>query len=577
MILKNPINRYELTEDSENASNIRTVKYEFQYNIVEDEINRIVYYDISNQNKNYTLNKNNYKVENQTKLIINFPGTSRVMTYIFDIYPEYDKNTSNIYIHRFYLHFHNYLLKTEAIYIDKEKGSNLVSFNALLKESYINSPFIIYDSNTNINCGTFSCNQNGIYHLCNCSLNFTKRNSPGKITIIYQQNQSRELFLILYTNYMKLCYEKREIEDLLRIDMEWIEEMEYDHNLFFQDSTTKILTQNYVGKRSSILIYSYKISTLSLSVGFFNLESSISSLNFTDYNLVDKTNLFIYIYPNNQLTDQITSFIFSHNSSSQIVNLTFDNYNGGKILDEIVLKKDDNSNTIKVSETGGQCHYEGNSYICDLKDIIYDYDDDKNGNYSISYNSACDNDLKIEGKIVTLERGLSLLSISPSWINKATIVGQNLTLIYDYAINQNIRVCLYNNNYPINFDSCFGASYLYGYTPVSKRDKNIIITLKDIEEGLYNIITYVYISSPPKEKDTIKIYNESLPLKVSDNKISFEFNHHYFVLNNNGDYNWLIIKVTDESGQFGCRIIEDSEKEDLLRRNCIYFEYQIKK
>ena len=575
LILKHPINRYELTED---ISYNRTVKYEFQNIIVEDEINRIEYFDNSNQTIRNILSKNNYKLEEGKKLIITFPGTSKASTYLFDIYPEYDKNNSNAAIHRFYLHFHDYLLKNEAIYIDKQTGSNLVSFITLLKQNYSSNPFTISDSGQNINCSTFSCSKSDANYLCNCSLNFTRRNSPGKIIITHKINQIRDLFLILYTNYMKLCYDKSEIEDLI-INMEWIDEMEYDHYLYFLDSEPKPLTPSFSGKNNSIISYSYKISTLSLSTGPFNLESSIPSLNFTDYNLVDKTNLFIYIYPNIQLTNPITSFIFSHNLTSQIVNLTINDYEASQKLDEIVLKKDDDDLVIiNVSKTKGQCTPKGNSFICDFKNIIYDYEDEKNGNYSIYYNSICNNENKnrFEGGFVIIKRGLSLLSISPIWINKTTFDGNNITLTYDYIINQRISICLYNNQHPISKDSCLQENSYYLYNSTFKRNESIIITLKNIDAGFYHILTYVYENSI-LDNDKIEIINDSLGFKISDDNIIFEFNHHYFVLNNNGDINKLIIKVNVTSGEFGCGIIEDSSKQNLSSINCSYFEYQIEK
>ena len=100
--------------------------------------------------------------------------------------------------------------------------------------------------------------------------------------------------------------------------------------------------------------------------------------------------------------------------------------------------------------------------------------------------------------------------------------------------------------------------------------------MNDIDTGFYHVNTYVYDKSL-LEKDCLNITNETLAFKVSYNDIIFYFNHHYFVLNNNGDANKLIITVSDNSAEFGCRIIENSEKQDLTRINCSCFEYQIKK
>ena len=559
IILKNPKDKYELTE---NIINTRIIKYEFQNEIFPEEINRIIYYSLSNSNNKYYLE--NYSIEDKTKLIIKFPGTSQVTTYVFDIYPEYDINSSNPEIHRFYLHFHNYLLKNDAIYINKGiSNSNTVSFKTLLKQYYTFSPFIISDSNKNINCDKFSCNKNNNdnYYLCECSLNFELKSSPSIINILYENNQLRELYLILYTSYMNKCYDKDDNKNL-EISMEWVEEMEYDHYLYFNDTSQKILTRNYLGKTNRVISYKYYISALSLSSGIFTLRSSIPSLNYTDYNLVDDKNLYIYIYPNNQLVNEINSFIYSHNNSKQIVNLTFNEPGGAEVLDEIILK---NENTIiKVSKTEGQCTKDDTSFICDLKDIIYNYDDDKNGIYYIYYKSICDKELKIEGRTVELKKGISLESISPSWISKSIVNGSNLSLEYnDNMENKNLIIFLYTND---------RSELSLPYYPVSIKNKNVIITLRNMNKGFYHIYTLI-------NNGENKIYVDDLGFKISE-QIKFEFNHHYFVLNNNGEKgkNNLIIKVNDNIEEFGCKIIEDSNKYNLINiNNCLEFRYPITK
>ena len=112
--LKNPINRYELT----GVNNIRTIKYELQYSIFKDEISKILYYDTSNPENKSLLSSNDYELQENTKIIIKFPGQSRLITFGFEIYPEYDK--SKAIPDKFYLYFHNFLLQNEAIYLDKE-------------------------------------------------------------------------------------------------------------------------------------------------------------------------------------------------------------------------------------------------------------------------------------------------------------------------------------------------------------------------------------------------------------------------------------------------------------------------
>ena len=102
---------------------------------------------------------------------------------------------------------------------------------------------------------------------------------------------------------------------------------------------------------------------------------------------------------------------------------------------------------IKVSKTDGQCNVTRNSFICDLKDIIFNYGNDKNGKYSIYYKSVCGKELMIEERFVILQKGYSLLSISPLWINKSNVEGTQLTLEYDDIMeNKNLVINLYTTN-----------------------------------------------------------------------------------------------------------------------------------
>jgi len=88
--LKNPKKKYNLT----GQGNIE-VKYDFSLPIFKDEINRIEYYEAKTPNNKIRLSLDNYKVEENMKLIISFPRTDSYSSYIFDIFPEYDKDISN--------------------------------------------------------------------------------------------------------------------------------------------------------------------------------------------------------------------------------------------------------------------------------------------------------------------------------------------------------------------------------------------------------------------------------------------------------------------------------------------------
>ena len=289
LILKNPKKKYFLTgQDRVDA------KYDFSLPIILDEINNISYYEESNPNTKQFLSKDDYGIENvgdNTKLLLNFPRNNSPSSYIFDIFPEYDKNTSNPEIQRFYLYFHDYLLNNDAIYINKNNNTNEVSFNLTFRYNFNSALFSIRENSREIFYLSSLLNNN--YEI---TINLGRKYSPGKVSISYN-GQERELFYILYDSNFQRCYEKDDIMDLI-ITMEWIDEMEYDHMLYFNDTTTKLLTSSYAGKSGSTVIYKYKYSTLSLNSGIFSLKSTIPSLNYSSsYNPVDNNHLYFFIYP----------------------------------------------------------------------------------------------------------------------------------------------------------------------------------------------------------------------------------------------------------------------------------------
>ena len=253
------------------------------------------------------MSPNNFS--NSFKLVLNFSRTNSSSSYIFDIYPEYDKDTSNSEIQRFYLYFHDYLLNNDAIYINKNNNTNEVPFNLTFRNGF------------NLNLLSIRGYSFRYSHLNNnnyeITINLGRQTSPGKVYITYS-GQERELFYILYDFSFKRCYDKEEIVDFI-ITMEWIDEMEYDHMLYFNDTTTKLLTSSYAGKSGTTVIYKYRYSTLSLNSGLFSLKSTIAALNYSSYNPVDNKHIYFYILPNSQTFDKNTSIIYSNNNSAQYI------------------------------------------------------------------------------------------------------------------------------------------------------------------------------------------------------------------------------------------------------------------
>ena len=551
IILKNPKKKYFLV-----GKEMPIVKYDFSLPIIFDEINKIEYYEEPNSNSKKNLT--NYSIEDN-KLVFNFDKSNEPKSFVFSIYPEYDPNSTNKEIHRFYLYFHDYLLKNDAIYINKSNDINEVSFNLTLRENY---------NINNLEISGFLYNSKNIgkndYEI---TINFGRKNEPGKISITYN-GQERELFYILYESNFRKCYEKKEIESL-EITMDWIEEMEYEHNLYFIDITNKKLTQTYNGKIASTISYKYKISTLVLNSGSFTLKSTISSLNYTDYNPVDDKHLFFYINPNSEAFDTNYVLIYSHNNSKQYLNITSStDPKGIEVLKEIILKKDNNNeDKILISNTNQTCKNINNTLSCDLKDIIFNFEENKIGNYSIMYKSICDNELLIDKKIVEIKKGIGLSDISPRWINKSKIIESNLTLTYDDDLSKRrlLNICFIEEKQKEDKKTFICPKK---FTIIESRKVNV--TLNNMEEGKY------YVFSNFSDIDFIQ---EDINFKVSE-PLKFNFNHHYFV--NNGKSK-LIITVNNTKNEidtkFKCIIVETIENTTLnkISDNCSIFDYPINK
>ena len=199
IILKNPKKKYFLT-----GQGIVEAKYDIS-SIFKDEINTINYYEVSAPNVKYNLSKTNYEIEgdnNYMKLVLRFPRANSPSSYIFDIYPEYEKDISNSEMQRFYLYFQDYLLNNDAIYINKKNYTNEVPFN------------LTFRYNLNLNLLSISGYSFRSSYLNNnnyeITINLGKKLSPGKINITYNR-QERELFYILYDSNFHICYDKNDI------------------------------------------------------------------------------------------------------------------------------------------------------------------------------------------------------------------------------------------------------------------------------------------------------------------------------------------------------------------------------
>jgi hypothetical protein len=90
-----------------------------------------------------------------------------------------------------------------------------------------------------------------------------------------------------------------------------------------------------------------------------------------------------------------------------------------------------------------------------------------------------------------------------------------------------------------------------------------------MDEGRYYVKTII-------SEDQIEFVQKDKSFKVSDPKIKFKFNHHYFVKNDNPE-NKLKITVENTENNFGCKIVDNLENNTLKNgsNNCTIFEYEI--
>ena len=152
---------------------------------------------------------------------------------------------------------------------------------------------------------------------------------------------------------------------MLELKTYWINEMEYDHFLYFNDSGLKQLTQSDRSGSGLSKINLYSIRSSTLSSGTFSLFSILPDLrNYKapeNINPVDDEFLNITIYPGKDLEEIKNTTLYPNRNTVQIV--TFTSINAGA-FDEIILKKTDNPKyERRVSKTNGECFRDNKYYF----------------------------------------------------------------------------------------------------------------------------------------------------------------------------------------------------------------------
>ena len=567
---KNPIHAYELTSQSNNKIKI---KYKFKDEIKKEYIHKITYTDDSNKEReyffiDYTISQND---QNFLNLVLNFKEQDSPKNYTFYIYPEYDKNADKALVPKVYLHFQDYNILTDAVYVKKNSfQSSLVFFKAQIRYPENFNNFSINDnSGSTVNCTNLT-NENSYYK---CNFYLGNKAQPGKLTIEYipkntsSVTQKRDIYLILYETSIEKCYKKNDSQDLSLTTFS-ISEMEYYQDLFFND-TTNGLIGNPVDSENSIIQTKYTAKSISLNSGTFYIYSLISDLttklDLPVYNNpIDNYSLYLTIYPGKDLKEEGNSIIYTRIDEDQIIKF---NSTYAPAFDEIILKKKSNiAYQIRVSKTNGQCESIGEIFSCNLN-MIYNYGKDYEGDYYVYYKSTCDTtEFFIEGKIITIKRGSHLISITPTYFFQDEVIGKEITLQYDNNMNEQ-KISFIYVYYSSGKEDNFAIKGIIN----SPKANNEYITIKitsPLDLGVYYIKT--------KLEDGFFIENFDISFRVIERINDFNFSHHYFVLNNNAKINRLVIKVNDNTHSFGCMIEEASEKKNLtLVDNCKTFYYDI--
>ena len=127
LALIKPKQRYFFVSDSTNKV---SASYEFEKSQAREAINKIICYNKSNpNNNNYIINLYSQDFNISDKRLEVFMSPKKdVVDYYCDIYPTYSPSTSLSNSQRFEISFHEYLLETEAIYLDKDTNNEHMMF-----------------------------------------------------------------------------------------------------------------------------------------------------------------------------------------------------------------------------------------------------------------------------------------------------------------------------------------------------------------------------------------------------------------------------------------------------------------
>ena len=326
--------------------------------------------------------------------------------------------------------------------------------------------------------------------------------------------------------------------------------MEYTHNLYLNDTSYKQIHYFVLNKESSYVEANYSITTSSLNIGLFSLKSSIPALNYTDYNPVDQTKLFISIISDIAVTSTDKIILYKNNQSDQILNMSFSEADTVGVLDEITVKKKDNMFTFTLSKSNGECDNEGSTnFYCNLTEYIKNKEKREIlGEYNIYYSDKCKKEANITNLNIEIRQTYNLISLSPKWINESEVNGTNLTLEFDDNVNNTIQFIEISN-------SLNETIFNFSCNDKNRVDINNNIIIININDSLNHGIYYIKLVT-----DIDIDYHQNKRFKISNENITFEFSHHYFVLKN-GSSNKLKITAKINSDDFGYKLLSSNNIE----------------
>lgn len=569
--LVKPKDRYFLVDDHPKVVH---ASYKFKENQASEAIQSIRCYNSLNRTEIYQIT--NFTV-NGKDLEVNLVSKTNYTDYYCDIYPLYGEGITLESIHRFKIGFHEYLLRSEAVYFDKANDNQDISFKLEFKEAFFsyknNDTFVIKDGPEKII--DYHLKDEGCIN-CEFLISPGRLTYPGAYSIFFKKYQERELFYIIYENtYFEQtrCY-NRTSNLLLSINFHWSIDMVYTHNLFF-NQTADIeqlkpieYTTTFIG--TSYKTANYSVHTSSMNIGLFSLRSSIPELNYTRYNPVNPDRLYLSIISDISVTSNNNIILYKNSDFPQLINMSFNEPDIVKSLNQITFQETllNNVTRFPVSKTTKECFSQNSTnYICNLTNTINSMPiNNILGTYRIEFSDICQNLANISNLMIQIKLAYNLVSFYPTWFNETKVNGSDLTLIFDLDVNDRnkIEYIMIKNKTNDTVITYQGNDN----TNITINNKQITIKLGPLETGIYHVEF--------KSSYDIFFYRIKPYFKVSNENISFIFSHHYFVLNNDGERK-LEIKVINNTGDFGGKLLS-SNNDSLIKNDLLdIFEFRFNK